>query len=261
MWSWCIGILAVVAGCEPAARVGPDVAEPITRVALDDECGHPLGPRGEIEFAATAAVLQTSYTPVTIANTGSEPILMAEEVTWTFEGRDAGSFEIDAPTLDPSGIGTCSYRWPEAKPLLPGESCRLGLRFRPQYEGPWLATLHARGGGLDQSFAIIANGIAAAPGVRASTPELFVTRTPPGKALGFEIINSGATSAPVGLALWPDDFYADWDCPASLAPGERCTVQPVTFNAASTNVHGCPTGTFTTTSGAVIVPLSTVRVP
>lgn len=262
MRSWVIVVFVAGAGCA-TETTGADATGLVARVDVGAACGHPLGPNGEIGFVATAAGVQNVYTPVAITNTGGTAIYVAENVTWTFEGPDAAELELgDMETTDPSGIGACYFHYPNGgSPLQPGQSCLLGLRFRPTSAGAKQATLRASGGGLDQTFPIVATAVAAPASVYASTPELYVTPMTPSRSLAFDITNPSAASVALGSPVPSPGFSWVWNCPATLAAGAHCTVDQIAFNAGTPGIHGCPHGAFTTTTGALAVPLSAAALP
>ena len=217
---------------------------------------------GEVVFPDTAASAQTSYRPVDVINEG--PMLIGrEDILWSFEGGDAADFSV-SNGLQQEDPEACSFHVMDTVVFAPGDSCRLDVLFHPTTPGQKQATLHVTYRNLlDETFSVRGNAVATPVGLYASTPDLYVT---PQTLSGYQtlmVVNAGTSSVDLGQPVITGPFAISpppgWNCPSPLTPGAACMVGP--FWNASAMASGCPTGSFTTSTSALTVPLTARYVP
>ena len=91
----------------------------------------------------------------------------------------------------------------------------------------------------------------------ASMPDLYVKPQTFMSDQVFMIVNAGTSTVDMGQPVITGPFGQSppgWNCPSPLTPGAACYINPITIGAPTAS--GCPMGTFTTTTGAVTVPLT-----
>ena len=240
---------------------------PSGRVSLRGSCAFPLGPSGEIVFPDTAAGAQTAFRPIDVINEGPQ-IIGRENIQWTFEGGDAADFSVSSG-FQQEDLESCFLHEMDTVIFTPGSFCRLDLLFHPTTAGPKQAMLHVMYGGpvgLDQTFMVRGNAVAAPAGVYASSPDLYVRPMTITNAQSLMIVNAGTSSVDLGqpVITGPFGLYglfpsSGWNCPSPLTPGGACQAGEFSFSNATAS--GCPMGTFTTSTGALTVPLTARYVP
>jgi hypothetical protein len=144
-----------------------------------------------------------------------------------------------------------------------GASCRIDVMFHPTSAGAKHATLHVRFGNVvDQTFAVRGTAIAAPQGLYATTPDIYVRPAAFQQLQQLMLVNAGTTSVDLGDPVINGPFRLSpppgWNCPSTLTPGAACTVD--SFSLGST-ASGCPTGSLTTSTAALTVPLTSRQVP
>ncbi len=263
-WMW-VAAVAACGGGHATFDAGAD-SGPSGRVAIRGSCAFSLGPSGELVFPDTAVGVQTSYRAIDVVNGGAQ-INGRELIHWAVEGGDAADFSV-SNALTEEDQESCSFHEWDTVIFPPGQSCRLDVMFHPTTAGAKHATLHVTYRDvLDQTFAVSGTAIAAPSQLYATTPDVYVRPQTITQSQGFMLVNAGTTSVdlgnpvitgPFGLAgLFPQ---SGWNCPSPLTPGAACNVGAFAFNFAL-SASGCPSGSFTTSTGAITVPLTARYVP
>jgi hypothetical protein len=230
----------------------------MAHVGIRGSCAFPLGPSGEVVFPDTATAVQTSYRAIDVVNTGSL-ITGRELIHWAVEGADAASFSVSDGLDLYEDLESCSLHEMDTVQFPPGGFCRLDVTFQPQSPGPKQATLHVTYQNLiDQRFIVRGTAIAAPTTLYASTPDVYVKPATISLRSGFRLVNAGTATIDLGDPVLTGSFAFDqtqvnWNCPSPLTPGGACNVGAIVSNFAT---GGCPMGSFTTSTGAVSVPLT-----
>jgi hypothetical protein len=251
--------IVAAAACGGGHAPGADAPAATGHVDIHGSCAFPLASDGALEFPDTAVAVQASYRPIDVVNTGIQ-IIGRELISWQVEGADAANFAVSGGLEEEDGE-SCSFHEMDTVVFSPGDFCRLDVTFQPQTPGPKQATLHVTFRDLiDQTFTVRGNGVAAPSGLYASTPDLYVKPMTILGSTGFRLVNGGATTIDLGDPVITGPFgviqsQADWNCPSPLTSGGACNVGALAFNVA-TAMGGCPTGSFTTSTSAVTVPLT-----
>jgi uncharacterized repeat protein (TIGR02543 family) len=251
-------VAACGGGHQPPA--GSVDSGPTASVAIRGSCAYPLGPSGELVFPDNAAGAQTAYRPLDVINTGPQ-LIGRENLQWVFEGADAAEFAV-VGGLQQEDQEACTFHEMDTVIFGPGSSCRLDVLFHPTTPGPKQATLHVTYyNGIDQTFTVRGSAVAAPTGLYASTPDLYVRPQTITNGQSFMLVNAGTSSIDLGQPAITGPFAINpgWNCPSPLTTGAACMVG--TFFNASATASGCPMGTFTTSTGAITVPLTARYVP
>ena len=138
------------------------------------------------------------------------------------------------------------------------------MLFHPTTPGQKQATLHVTYRNLlDETFSVRGNAVATPVGLYASTPDLYVKPQTLSGYPTFMVVNAGTSSVDMGQPVITGPFAISpqpgWNCPSPLTPGAACMVGP--FWNASRMASGCPMGSFTTSTGVLVVPLTARYVP
>jgi uncharacterized repeat protein (TIGR02543 family) len=222
-------------------------------------------------FPETAAGTQTALRVLTVTNDGPVNIRGRKGIQWSIEGPDAADLTLEPST--PSDPNDCRYHHFIQEDLRVGQSCQIGVMFRPLTTGPKQATLRAwsdsvyhresdgaAGGPLlvDQTFSMVATAVATPARPYTSSPDLYVASLSGIDPVWFLIVNNGASSVDLGAPVVTAPFtFGTWNCPSPLTPGGACSASVGIAN----NQAGCPTGHFTTTTSALTLPLTARGVP
>ncbi len=259
---WLAAVAAI--GCERGQSPPPEEPE-LIELSLRAACAEPPAPGGSITFPDTVAGAQTSFRPLLATNEGPLDLRERDRIQWTIEGPDAAEFEIDPRSLYFPGSfadhRNCEFRVPiHHDDLLIGQECRVPVMFRPATAGPKQATLRARADGVgfnvparvDQTFSLAGTAVAAPAGLHAATPDLYIDPVTGGDARIFRIVNGGTTAVDLGDPVVTAPFKLGpsfWR--SALAPGEGSDV----YLGTEPDQSGCQTGSLTTTTSAISVPL------
>lgn len=261
-------LLAALCGCHGSSP--PDAALDAAasdRYEIRGSCAHPLDSDGALAFLDAAAMAQTSYRAIDVVNVGERIIMGRELMHWEVEGPDAAEFTVASGlVLSLGGDGeSCRYHDMLGTQFPVGSSCRVDVTFHPTTVGVKRATLHVTHPpyAIDQRISIHGTAVAAPTGLYASASDLYIKPPTISESQGFMIVNRGATSIDLGDPVVSGPFalapQPGWNCPSPLTPGGACSVGSLSFTSVSRS--GCPTGAFTTTTSALVVPLDTRFVP
>jgi hypothetical protein len=233
-------------------------AAPSAHVDIQGACAFPLATDGALEFPATAVAVQSAYRPIDVVNTGI-PIVGRELIHWEIEGVDAANFSLSRG-IETEDSESCSFQTTNTIPFAPGDFCRLDVTFEPQTPGPKQATLHVTFEGMiDQTFSVRGTAVASPTALFASMPDVYVKPMTMAAIQSFRLVNAGATNVDLGNPVIAAPFASSpqpgWTCTSPLIPSDSCNVGALSFDVTMAS-GGCPMGSFTTSTGALTVPLT-----
>ena len=148
-----------------------------------------LGPNGALAFGNQLRGSVGAALPVTLSNTGNAEMVFTNVV---INGTNPSDFSIDP--------NTTSCRLTAGSTLEPGQSCKIGIIFKPAASGGRYATLTFLDNTVTDSNAVLLSGVGTlpAPKVTITAPASGATETS-GKAFPFTVTVTSTTSpAPTG---------------------------------------------------------------
>lgn len=168
-----------------------------------------VGPNGFLAFGNQLKGTASAALPVTVANTGNAEL---ELTSVLIQGANASDFSID-PT-------TTSCFLTSGSTLQAGESCRIGILFKPAASGSRSASLVFVDNTVTTSNTVLLSGVGTlpAPTVTITAPAAGVTETA-GQAFPFSVTVTSTTSpAPTGTVKFTVNGTAVGN-PVTLASG------------------------------------------
>jgi len=236
----------------------------LDRLDFRGSCAYALAPDGAVVLPETAAQAQTSYRAIDVINVGDRTLPGSESMRWQLEGADAADFTVaHEPSLRDNEACTTHYMGGVDFPV--GSFCRLDITFHPTTVGMKQATVHVTQSGtsIDQTFSLRATAVAAPARLYASTPDLYLRPPSLLDSQSLQLVNGGTTDVTLGDPVVTSGFSVSsagpgGNCPPVLTPGGSCYVGAIGIGARSA---GCPMGMFTTTTSAIVVPLTARYVP
>jgi hypothetical protein len=249
-------LIAACSGGHPASDADAGF---IDRLDFRGSCAYALAPDGALVFPDTAAQVQTSYRAIDAVNVGERAIPGYELLRWQLEGADAADFTVEYRRFSRDGEACTNHTMGADLELPVGSFCRLDITFHPTTLGVKQATVHVTHleASIDQTFALRGAAVAAPAGLYASTPDLYLRPPSMLDSQGLSLVNGGTTDVALGDPVLTSGFaiYSGppAGCPAVLTPGGSCYVGVI---GRGTTSAGCPMGMFTTTTSAIVVPLT-----
>ncbi len=182
-----------------------------------------LGPNGALPFSNQAKGTASAARTITISNTGnSERVL----TNYAFTGSNPGEFSIDPATT--------SCLLTAGSTLAAGQSCKVGVIFKPGAAGTRTANLVFNDNTVSNSDVVSLFGVGTLPAatVTIATP-LAGASYKTGTAVPFKVTVTGSSTAPTGTVTFFVDGAA-FGSPVAIASG-----------AASVNLTGLTIKTHT----------------
>ena len=191
-----------------------------------------LGPNGYLAFASQAVGTTSAAGLVTVTNTGNATMTLTNK---TITGTNSGDFSID-PT-------TTSCVLTAGATLATGQSCKIGILFKPAAAGTRTAKLTFLDNTVTNSNVVQLSGTAVTPAAAALNPGVVTfpsTAKEHTTTVPVTLTNSGDSElqlAAITIAgANPKMFSYTSNCGDTVAPKTTCTLQ-VTFTPASTGSY------------------------
>jgi sugar lactone lactonase YvrE len=191
-----------------------------------------LGPNGELAYPSQTTGTSSPARVVNVANTGNTTMTLT---SYFFGGTDPGDFSIDPHST--SCVLTAGAT------LYSGQSCNIGVIFKPAAAGNRSANLIFLDNTVTNTNVVTLSGSGTAPAVIKASPSTVVfPATVPNHtaAQAITVTNSGTANIRIaGITAGganPTTFAYTSTCSASLAPKGTCTVL-VNFNPSSTGSY------------------------
>ena len=191
-----------------------------------------FGPNGDLNFGNENTGTSSVAHVVNVSNTGNTTLTLTNVV---INGTNPGDFSIDPKST--SCILTAGAT------LYSGQSCNIGVIFKPAAAGARSATLTFLDNTVTNTNMVLLSGSGTTPAVIKATPSTVVfPATAPNHtaAQAITITNSGTANITIaGITSGganPSTFAYTTTCSASLAPKGTCTVL-VSFKPSSTGSY------------------------
>jgi len=206
-----------------------------------------IGPIGEVVFPAQLIGAPSAARTILVSNAGNSDLDFTSEI---FTSGNTGDFSIDPNTT------SCRF----TAPLFSGESCLIGIIFRPAAAGARSAVLTLLDDTVTGSNVINLSGTGATAAAAQVLPNslTFASQTDGTSSASQPVTLSNTGGLPLTINSYiftgtnMGDFSQTHTCGATLAGGAHCTIN-VTFTPVAA---GSPTATLSVNTSAGLVTVT-----